>query len=291
MGSVQFEFDLMFEDIISKKIKNIAIIYQDDDYGKSFLNAFINNIMIKKLDLNVINIANYTKNSQFLYETFQNLFNIKKPYLNTYDGPENKNINEIQGIVLFCVDLQIATILGTIKKINPNIYVYYNTFVGDNKSNYKIVKNNTSNVYQTLLTHDIKIKYPIMYKMLLEEVDFYNNSIDNYNVSLSKIKKVDDTSNMIYYGFYTALLIIEVLKNFKSLDNLTREDFINKFYEVRDFDIYGLKFGPFIINKNNQGINYGSLNKIINDELVIVKEIDLNNKNIYSENNVIKQEK
>ncbi len=291
LGSVQSEFDLMIENILSNKITNIGIIYQNDDYGISFLNSFINNILSKKLPLNVLNIASYEKNSQFLYDTFQKLFSIKKPYLVNYNGPDNTYVKEMQAVVLFCVDLQIATILGTIKRMNPNMYIYYNTFVGDNKSNYKIVKDDTANIYQTMLTYDLKSDYPTLYKMLIEEVDFYNKSIDNYNVVLSKIKKIDDLSNMIYYGFYTGLLVIEVLKKFKSLDNISREDFINKFYEVKDFDIFGLKIGPFIINKNNQGINFASINKIVKDELVMIKEIDYNKKNFYSEeNNIIKQE-
>jgi hypothetical protein len=75
----------------------------------------------------------------------------------------------------------------------------------------------------------------------------------------------------LYQGFYTGLLIIDVLKKFNNFDNLTRENFINMFYSTQNFDIYGLKVGPFIEDKSNTGINYVSLNKIQNKKLVFIE--------------------
>ncbi len=273
-GSLIGEFELLQKLFEKHNIKNIGIIYQNDDYGQSYLNGFISYILNKKIEINIQSIANYERNSSFLYNTYKNLFEINKPFV---IQPDKKKVNEIQAVILFVAEQQLSNILPSLKKINPSLYIFYNSFAGNDKSNYKIIKNNTENIYQTLLSYDLKAKFPHLYSKLIEEVDYYNKFTHTYEYK--NIHKIDYFSNTFYQGFYTGLLIIEVLKKFKTLDNLTRTEFINKFYEIKNFDIFGLKIGPFINNVNNQGINYVSINKIVNEDLELIMEIDYNKNN------------
>lgn len=277
-GSLLAEFDLMFKIIEKNNIKNIGIIYQNDDYGQSYLNGFINSILNHKIQVNIQSIANYERNSTFLYNTYKNLFEINKPFV---IDPDKKKVNEIQAVILFVAEQQLSNILPSLKKINPSLYIFYNFFAGNDKSNYKIIKNNTENIYQTLLSYDLKVKFPQLYIKLIEEVNYYNQFTHTYEYK--NIHKIDYFSNTFYQGFYTGLLIIEVLKKFKTLNNLTRMEFIDKFYEIKNFDIFGLRIGPFINNVNNQGINYVSINKIVDENLELIMEIDYNIKNSKSE--------
>jgi ABC-type branched-subunit amino acid transport system substrate-binding protein len=169
-GSNNQEFKLLFDLLRKKKIKNIGIIYQNDDYGYSYLNNFINQIMIFKEELNILSAASYERNSINLYSTYIKLFNLSSPYLENYKDKNNK----LEAVILFCTETQISNILATLKKINPSLLIYYGFFTGNNKLNYKVVGNNTENVYQSLLSYNIE-KFPILYKKFIEEVEYYNN--------------------------------------------------------------------------------------------------------------------
>lgn len=272
-GSNNEEFSLLFKLLKKKNIKNIGIIHQNDEYGYSYLTSFINQIIVRNEQLNILTAVSYKRESINLYQTYQDLFDIKKPYLINNKG-EQKNIDKLEAVILFCTETQISNILGTLKKINPSLLIYYGFFIGDNKSNYKVVGNNTNNVYQSLLSYNIEKKFPIMYKKFLEEIEYHN--LNPELDEITGISKINNFSSTLYQGFYSGLLIIEVLKSFKSLDNIKREDFINKFYEIKNFKIYDMNFGPFIINSNNVGINYSSINKIVNKELITIDELDLN---------------
>lgn len=278
-GSLIEEYDLLFKIFRQNKITNISIIYQNDEYGYSYLNSLTNYIITQKEKINIMSIASYERNSIFLYDTYKKLFQINKPYLETYS---DKNITQIQAIILFTTETQISSILGTLKKINPSVFIYYNFFVGNNILNYKVIENNSSNIYQTLSSYNIQNKYPDLYNKFLEEVNYYNEFVKLDEIT--SINKIDNFTNTLYQGFYSGLLIIEVLKSFDNLDTITRQTFIDRFYQIKNFDIYGLKIGPFEINKNNIGISYASINKVVDKKLVTIDEIDSN------ENNKINQE-
>ncbi len=224
-GSLTEEFDLLFKVFKQKNIKNISVIYQNDDYGYSYLDSLTNYIISKKEEINILNIASYERNSIFLYDTYKKIFQINKPYLETYT---DKIINTVQAIIIFCTELQISSIIGTLKKINPTVFIYYNFFVGDSVSNYKIIENNASNIYQSLASYNIQVKYPALYNKLIEEVNYYNKFVGLDEIT--DINKIDNFTNTLYQGFYSGLLILEVLKNFDSLDTITRQSFIDKFY-------------------------------------------------------------
>jgi len=65
-------------------------------------------------------------------------------------------------------------------------------------------------------------------------------------------------------------LIVEVLKNIPNLSKITRKEFIDMFYKIQNFNLYGLKIGPYINGKKNIGITYSCLTTFKNNELVII---------------------
>jgi len=265
-GSFQSEFKLILENIKENNIKNISIIYQNDIYGSSFYNSFVENIIKNKLDINILSTGTYERNSIELDKCYQTLFQVKNPY--DYNEISKSDIlKNTQSIILFVAEKQISRILGYLKRIKPDIFIYYNFFVGNLESNYNDLSNyNRDNIYQTLLTPvELRQTYPILYQKLLEEIKIYEK---NNNVIIRE-------SQTLYQGFYTGLLIIDVLQRFKNFHNLTRENFTNIFYSVQNFNIYGLKIGPFIENKKNVGINVGYLNKVEGNKLKTIKTISI----------------
>ena len=263
-SSFHSEFKLNFEHMKENNIKNIGIIYQNDIYGSSFYNSFIENIIMKNTNINIISTGTYERNSVDLDKCYQTLFNIKNPY--DYSEVLNSdNLKKIDAVILFVTEKQISRILGYLKRIKPSIFIYYNFFVGNLNINYKDLDNyNRENIYQTLLTPvELSQNYPILYKKIKEEIDIYQK---NNNIVIHE-------SQTLYQGFYTGLLISEVLKKFKNFKKLNRENFIETFYNIQNFDIYGLKIGPFIDNKSNIGFNKAFLNKIVGDHLHTIKTI------------------
>lgn len=249
--------------MLANNINKIGIIYQDDDYGISYLDSFVNYITVNKLNIEIISIANYNHGSAFLYDTYKNLFNVNNPY-NYEEYLNNSTFENMQAILLFTTDIQIANIYGFLKKVKPSIFIYSTTATGNSINNFKYIKNNTTNVYQTILGVDIK-NYPNLYNKLHEEINYYNNnlSVDN------KIEKIEEL-NSLYQGFYTGLLIVEVLKNIPDLSKITRKDFIDTFYRIQNFDIYGLKIGPFINDVNNIGVKNAYIFNVVDGKEQII---------------------
>ncbi len=172
----------------------------------------------------------------------------------------------MQSVLIIASEKQIPYILAELKRIKPSLYLYYTFFAGTSTSNYAYLdKYNSDNIYQTLLGPylDMQNKYPDLYKKLQEEINYFQT---NHPLT----PKIIDTQSL-YQGFYTGLLIVDVLNKFDNFDKLDRETFINMFYKTQNFDINGLKIGPFIENKSNSGLNYISLNKIQNKTLVFIE--------------------
>lgn len=274
------EFKLIFDNLKQNNITNIGVIYLNTELGLDALNTFTDMIVSDKIPINIINIASFEKNQLLIYDTYKKLFGFDRPYQESYS---KEKINQIQAVVLFISGSQLPGILGTLKKINPDLYIYYNYFVGTDKKNYQIVKDNTKNIYQTLLSYDLKKKFPILYNKLSDEINYYNNlDIKSKDAVYSTSSAVEMEYGM-FTGFYTGLLIIKVLESLPDLDKITRTDFINKFYEIKNFDIGGLKIGPFELGKSNLGINYASLNKIVDQDLILLSEINSNNNHVNDE--------
>ena len=60
----------------------------------------------------------------------------------------------MQAVIIFSAEKEIDSILVQLKKIKPSLAIYYNFFVGTNKSNLKYIESyNHDNIYQTLLSN------------------------------------------------------------------------------------------------------------------------------------------
>ena len=109
-------------------------------------------------------------------------------------------------------------------------------------------------------------RYPELENSLTKQLEKHNK-----DKSEEEMAVIDSALTM---GFYSGLLITKVLEEFKdNLSALNRETFVNKFYEKQNFDVGGLNMGPFIVNKNNEGLKYAQLSKLQPD--YSLKIIDL----------------
>lgn len=259
-GTQKEEFKLIINHMVSNKIKKISIIYQNDISGKDYLDNFITYYISNDYNIEILSIADFERNSTFLYDTFGKLFNVLNPF-NKEEYKNNKIYDQIQAVLLFVSEQQTPKIYEYLKKIKPDIFIYNIFFAGNLKTNFKYLNNNTDNIYQTLLNANVK-EYPDLYDKLIEEIDYYNNN--------NPKKKILSECNSLYQGFYSGLLIIEVLKKIPDLSNISRKEFIDMFYKIQNFNIYGLKIGPYIDNVNNIGLNQSYLTKIENNNYVII---------------------
>ena len=265
LGSAKLELEIITKNMIKNKVTNISIIYQNDSYGIATYTALVQYILKNNLNINIISTGKYERNSVDLENTYKTLFNVKDPF--NYDEYKNSTtLNQIQSVLIITSEKHIHLFLAELKRIKPSLYLYYTFFAGTNTSNYAYLDSyNSDNIYQTLLGpyNDMQSKYPDLYKKLQDETNYYQT---NHPL----LPKIVDTQSL-YQGFYTGLLIVDVLKKFDNFEKLDRESFINMFYNIQNFDISGLKIGPFIENKSNTGINYVSLNKIQNKSLVFIE--------------------
>ena len=75
-------------------------------------------------------------------------------------------------------------------------------------------------------------------------------------------------------GFYTGLMIGEVLKKFNNINQINRISLMDMFYKMKYINVYDLKIGPFILDKNSEGIRYCEINKLLpNLEFKTIKSI------------------
>lgn len=257
-ASFHAEFILLCEHLINNKYFNISIIFQNDIYGQYSYYAFIDYITVNKYPFNIISTGTHERNSKNIDDCLKQLFDVKNNY--NYSAYNNSNpiFNKMQAVIIITAEKEIASLLVQLKKIKPSLSIYYNSFVGTNKANSQYLKlYNYDNIYQTLLSTKNLNNYPILNKELLQEIKIYNK-INN--------KDITDTNASLIQGFYNGLMIGKVLENFKdNMHDLNRESFINTFYKLKDIHIYDFKVGPFIMNKNNEGILYAELNKLQKD--------------------------
>lgn len=254
-ASFYAEFILLCENLMKNKYFNLSVIYQNDIYGKYFYNAFVDYMTEKKYPFNIISTGSHERNSENIDECLRSLFNVKNQFDYSEYSKSNPFLNKMQAVIIFSSQKQIDSILVQLKKIKPSLAIYYNFFVGTNKSNLKYIESyNHDNIYQTLLSNKNLNNYPILNKTLLQEIQIHNKS---------NIKKINEINSSLIQGFYTGLMIGKVLEKFKdNINKLTRESFINMFYKLKYIDIYDFKIGPFIMGKNNVGILYSELNKL-----------------------------
>lgn len=261
------EFELMIQHMLDHHIQRISVIYQNDIYGLAFYNALVDYILERNYPINIISSGSYERNTVELEKCYQNVFHIHNPY--DYSKYAHSEIlHQMEGVVLFVAEKQISTILGHLKKIKPSMFVYYNFFAGTSPDNYTdIQKYSSKHIYQTLLTPtEIQKNYPQLFQVFQNEKDFYNKDKNHKN-------KITHHTQSLYQGFYTGLMIGQVLRQFKDPSTITRENFTDMIYQIKNFNIFGLKIGPFINNVSNLGIQISSINEVKDNHLVTIKTL------------------
>ncbi len=267
-GTFFLEFNMILKNLKKNKIKNVSIIYQDDEYGHTNFNALNEFILYHKYDINVISSGKYKRNTTDFGDCFKSVFGMEDVY-DYREYRNSENLKKMEAVIIFCVEKQISVLLGHLKRIKPELFIYYNSFVGTSSTNYEdLDKYNKDNIYQTLLNPNIKLKYKKLYDKYKEEVELHNKEVT------SDQEKVELDTNGSYIGFYSGLLIGEVLKSFDNMKDLNRESFINMFYKQRFFNIHGLEVGPFVNNVSNIGLKYVSLNKLKDGKMVLIDEFE-----------------
>lgn len=246
------EYDLIIKNMLKNNYRNISIIYQDDIYGNYFYNAFVDYLVDQNIDITIVSSGKYERNSNDLDTSFMTTFEVKNAY--DYDDYNTTHVMQnIDAILLFTAEMQISNYLSKIKKINPEIAIYYNFFTGTRKSNLKYLDDlNKDNIYQTLISYNLK-KYPKLNAVYKEEIELYNSKNTN---------KIEETNSSMEQGFYSGLMIGEVLKQFENINDINRESFIDMFYSMKNIQIYDMVIGPFIMDVNSEGIRYVELNKL-----------------------------
>ena len=246
------EYDLIIKNMLKNNYRNISIIYQDDIYGNYFYNAFVDYLVDKNINITIVSTGKYERNSNDLDSSFTTTFEVKNAY--DYDDYNTNHVlHNIDAILLFTAEMQISNYLSKIKKINPKIAIYYNFFTGTKGSNLKYLDDlNTDNIYQTLISYNLE-KYPKLNSVYKEEIELYNSKNTN---------KIEETNSSMEQGFYSGLMIGEVLKQFKNIEDINRESFINMFYSMKNINVYDMQIGPFIMNENSEGIRYVELNQL-----------------------------
>lgn len=247
--SFLYEFELISESIVQNGFHNISIVYQDDIYGHAFYDSYVTYIIQNNLNINILTSGKYTRNSDDLDGTIQALFQNSSPF--DYSSYKASEVKKIQAIIVFAAEKEIAAILGIIKRINPEVAIYYGFFVGNNKSNLKYLnETNHKHVYQTLLSHAKIDQYPKMKEVLLPELEEHNKKSN---------KVIHAPTSSLIQGFYSGMMICKVLENFKDMTALNRKTFLEMFYQMRTINVYGLEMGPFIHKENNEAIRYAAL--------------------------------
>jgi hypothetical protein len=223
-------------------LKNISVIYQNDEYGISCFNDLIYLYSVNNYKINITS-ATYEKNSLYLYDTYKKILNNNDPLMDNYE--RNNIASSIDAVLLFSTAIQMPYIINFFKKLKPDIYIYNlsNKTVDELKS-----VNNKNNIYMTSVLNVTQNTFPILYKKILKEIK-YSNDINPY---LDVPLKMNDT---LIEGFIAGVFTLNILKNMKN--HINRKNFINQLYQNKEnyIEVFDMKLGPFISSKESKGLN------------------------------------
>jgi branched-chain amino acid transport system substrate-binding protein len=251
------ELEFIIQDITYRNLKNIAVIYQKDDFGISCFNDLLDLYSNGFDHINIIP-GTYESNSVYLYDSYKEILNGANPYYN--NSEREKAVSNIDAVIIIATSLQQEYIIKYFKTIKPDMYFYNMSNVGENLS--KITKlENKSNIYLTQILNVNQTNHPELYNAIINELEYskYKNLFTKKEITLN--------DNLIE-GFITGMFCSNVLKK---LDKITRENFINEIYKYDEnfFDIFDVKLGPFISNEDyasgfDQHIYLTKFNEITN---------------------------
>lgn len=249
--SYKSEISLILKHINSLGLKNIGVIYQNDEYGISCFNDLSDLYSINNYPINLIT-ATYETNSTYMYDTYKKILDNQDPFINT--SKRNTAVSNIDVILLFGTSRQEIHIINYFKKLKPTMYFYNISFVGQNVEKLKKLKNK-SNIYLTTVINVNNKRFPILYNNLINEMKLCNNK--------NQILKVPIMFNQnLIEGFIAGLFTSNILKKIKP-NNINRESFINQLYSKKEnyIDVFDMKIGPFVSTIESRGLHKVYLSK------------------------------
>lgn len=240
--SFKSEIELILDNMRKNNIKNISVIYQNDVYGISCLNDLVKLYSTNNYNIN-IKYASYETNSRYLSDTYKNILGAD-PFINSQNRTDA--INNIDAVLLFTTTFEQIDVIDYFKKLKPNIFIYNISPIGENLNKLKQLKNK-SNIFMTTVVKVNNNSYPVLYNTILNEVK-YSNSMNKYlNVPIT-------VTNNFIEGFIAGVFVGNIVKKMRH-NNINRTAFINEVYNLEYIDVFDMKLGPFITDKESRGLH------------------------------------
>lgn len=243
--SYHSEISVILKHMNSLGLKNIGVIYQNDEYGISCFNDLSDIYSVNNYNINIIP-ATYERNSTYLYDTYKNILDDQDPFIDSYK--RNSAALNLDAILLFGTARQQIHIINYFKKLKPSIYFYGISFVGENTEKLKTLKNK-SNIYMTNVINVNDRSFPILYSNLIKEMKISNDK--------NKILGVPIVLNQnLIEGFVAGMFAVNILKKMNP-NHINRQNFIKSLYSQKEnyIQVFDMKLGPFINSKISRGLH------------------------------------
>ena len=205
--------------------KNIAILYQDDAFGRAGLSGV--NAALERRGMSLAAEGTYTRNTTVVKSA---VIKIKKA------NPD--------AIVTVGAYKPIAEFIKVTRKVGIDVPILNISFTGSKALSAELAGQNTENVIITQVV-------PFPFDPSLAIVDEYQKALKAYNPDA-------EFGFVSLEGYMVGKLTVEALKNVQG--ELTRETFINAFADVGTYDLGGVSLN--FANDDNQGMDNVFLTKL-----------------------------
>jgi len=205
--------------------RNFSFFYRNNEYINPIFRD-LESLIIKNGKFNMISYGFNTNNNTDLLPALCNIFNVKDPY----NLPPGKINTKIEFIIINSFENDVIEFILYCQKYVPHVWIFILTSL-----DYHFLNNLKSfqNIYKIFI---------------IPFFDTPNN--DQLMKAVERDKNQGDDINPYYLdGYFTGRLISLVLEymNNKKIP-MTRTNFINCFYTIKNFNIEGYRLGPYIYN-------------------------------------------
>jgi hypothetical protein len=251
------ELKLIFDNLKSRNMNNVIILYQNDNFGLSSIND-IQYLLTSKSYINKFNILSYggyEPSDILLDNAIKDSLKIKDVY--NRDEIQNNNFLQIvEAIIIIGPYEKVIQGIRYFKPIKKNVSIYTISFAEITSVETSISNLPTemlNNIYITQILPEQKNMQPELINKIYNEFEYYKKSkiSDDYYMPIIQNKKF---SNILIEGFLNGLFIHEILKNMK---DVTRRTFIDELYKRKNINIYNFEYGPYLnyqsCDKNKKG--------------------------------------
>jgi len=245
------EISVILRHMSSLGLRNIGVIYQNDEYGISCFNDLSDIYSKNNYSINIIP-ATFERSSTYLYDTYKKILDDQDPFIDSYK--RNSAALNIDAILLIGTSAQEIQVINYFKKLKPSMYFYNISFIGENIEKLKNLQNK-SNIY---ITSPIKVDsktFPILYNNLIKEMRLTNDKNKILDISLIFDKNLIE-------GFIAGMFTANILKKINR-NKINRKAFIEQlYYENENYiEVFDMKLGPFISSKISRGLHTIYLSK------------------------------